>query len=120
MTDYFNKNQIDNFKNETIVAEFIKSLIDDNFSREYAPEWINYDLFFENKFENCVGNLLNALYNGFTSYDDHELVVGYISDSLDDGTGDFHSAVDDICNVTIPREIIEIYNKYVNNRTNVI
>lgn len=103
--------QINKFKHEPIVIEFITSLIEDNFPRDDAPKWVNYDLFFEERFDDCLGYMIDNLHDELYTYDDHGLAFGYTSENLDTGTGRSHSAVDDFCEVKIPKKIIKIYKK---------
>jgi hypothetical protein len=101
------------FKQDPIVIEFITSLIEDNFPRDSAPKWVNYDLFFEEKFGECFDFMVDNLNDKFYTYDDHALAFGYYSDNLDTGSSPAHSTVDDFCEVKIPEKIIKQYKKYL-------
>lgn len=106
---------VSDFKQNPSVIKFITSLIEDNFPRKNAPKWVNYDIFFEEIFNDCFDFMVENLCDKNYTYIDHTLAYAYTSEYFDTGTGASHSAADDLCEVVIPHKIVEIYKKCMKN-----
>lgn len=102
------------FKSNMVVVDFLLDAIERHFPHNQSPKWVDHDSFVCEKMDECLEHLWDAIKCGEKTYNDESLIIGYVSNYLDTGTGRFDSAVDGSSAVHIPDNVQKIYEELHN------
>ena len=113
----------DTLYDHPVIQAFLDGLLERHYEPQYAPRWVNYRLFADDKKHEILENLLEHFEGDYEDIETepevnlHSLAFAYKSGWVDEGSSTIWNAVHRDVEVTIPMEVVDVLREYATSKS---